>query len=593
MGRTGSVESNMNEPVFKRLYRYIRPYRTRLAWVVAGASLVSASWAAQAYIVRPVLDDVFIKKDRFMLLILPLAVIGISAFKALANYMRGYMLRYVGNNIIRDIRNQLYRHVLQMPIGYYGRQNTGKLMSRVLNDVSLLQNVLTNVIKNLFQQVVTMVFLTGVLFYQNWRLASIAVIVLPFTYYPIRRFSKKLKRISHAGQEKMADLSSLLQETFSGIRIVKAFTAERHEGARFEKRNDLYFKNTMRAARISELTPSIMEFIGALGAAFIIWAGGYQVVRGEMTPGSFMSFLAACWLMYAPIRSISAANNTIQQSLAAVERVFQVLDTQTERHLEENRKILPPFRREVRFEGVSFFYPESAEPALDGIDLTVRAGEVVALVGLSGAGKTTLVNLLPRFFEPTRGAILIDGLNIRDVTLDSLRGQIGIVSQDTVLFDDTVANNIAYGRSDASLEAIRAAAESAYAHPFIERMPEGYDTMIGERGVRLSGGERQRLAIARALLKNPPILILDEATSNLDAESEQIIQKALGRLLTGRTTFVIAHRLSTVMNAHRILVVENGRIIETGRHAELLQKGGVYKKLYELQFKEAVRVAET
>jgi subfamily B ATP-binding cassette protein MsbA len=583
----------MNQSVFKRLFRYLRPYRRHLLLVVAGASMVSISWSAQAYIVRPVLDDVFINKDRTMLLILPLVVIGISAFKALANYMRGYMLRFVGNNVIRDIRDQLYRHVLLMPIGFYGRQNTGKLMSRVLNDVALLQNVLTNVIKNLFQQIVTMIFLTGVLFYQNWKLASIAVVVLPFAYYPIRRFSKKLKRISHAGQEKMADLSSLLQETFSGIRIVKAFTAEKHEAARFEKRNDLYFKNTMRAARISELTPSIMEFIGAAGAALIIWAGGYQVVRGEMTPGAFMSFLAACWLMYAPIRSISAANNTIQQSLAAVERVFQVLDTQTERHLEENRKILPPFRREVRFEGVAFYYPEAAEPALDGIDLTVRAGEVVALVGLSGAGKTTLVNLLPRFFEPTRGAILIDGLDIRDVTLDSLRGQIGIVSQDTVLFDDTVANNIAYGFSNLPPETIRSAAESAYAHPFIDRLPQGYDTMIGERGVRLSGGERQRLAIARALLKNPPILILDEATSNLDAESEQIIQKALSRLLSGRTTFVIAHRLSTVMNAHRILVIENGRIIESGRHVDLLQKSGVYKKLYELQFKEAVRVAGT
>lgn len=583
----------MNEPIYKRLLRYLKPYRKHLAGVVIGSSLVSLSWAAQAYIVRPVLDDVFIKKDQTMLLILPLAVLGISAFKAVANYYRGYMLRFVGNNIIRDIRDQLYRHVLLMPLGFYGRHNTGKLMSRVLNDVALLQNVLTNVIKNLFQQVVTMIFLTGVLFYQNWKLASIAVVVLPFTYYPIRKFSVKLKKISHTGQEKMADISSLLQETFSGIRIVKAFTAERHEAERFEKRNHLYFRNTMKAARVSELTPSLMEFIGAVGAAFIIWAGGYQVIRGEMTPGSFMSFLAACWLMYAPIRSISAANNTIQQSLAAVERVFQVLDTESERHFEAERKVLPPFSREVRFEGVSFYYPEGTEPALDGIDLTVTSGEIVALVGLSGAGKTTLVNLIPRFFEPTQGSITIDGMNIRDVTLDSLRGQIGIVSQDTVLFDDTVASNIAYGRSDASMEAIRDAAESAYAHLFIERLPQGYDTVIGERGVRLSGGERQRLAIARALLRNPPILILDEATSNLDAESEQIIQKALARLLTGRTTFVIAHRLSTVMNAHRILVIENGRIIETGRHEELLQKGGVYKRLYQLQFKEAARVAGT
>lgn len=570
----------------RRLLQYLKPYRLHLSGAAVFAMLVSLMTAAQAYLVKPVLDDIFIQKDTVMLALIPLAIIAVSLFKAVANYARAYLIRYVGNRIIQGIRDQLYGHLLLMPLGFYTKQTTGRLMSRVINDAGLAQSVISNVIKDLFQQVVTMVFLIGVLFYQNSSLALIAVLVLPFSYYPITRASRRLRRISKAGQEKLADLTSLLQETFSGIRIVKAFDAEDYETQQFKEKNKDYFRNTMKAIRIAEMTPSLMEVLGAVGAALIIWVGGYQVVQGSMTPGAFLSFLAACWLMYAPIRQISMANNAIQQSLAAVDRVFELFDQKTERDLEKGGREIPPIQKEIEFQRITFQYEESEEPALKEVNLTVKAGEVVALVGSSGAGKTTLVNLIPRFFEPSEGAILIDGVDIREARLTSLRRQIGIVSQETMLFDDTVANNIAYGMKDVAMEAIIKAAEAACAHLFILQMPQGYQTLIGERGIRLSGGERQRLAIARALLKNPPILILDEATSNLDTESEQMIQKALSHLLKDRTTFVIAHRLSTIQNASQIVVIEQGRIREVGRHEDLLQRSGAYKRLYEMQFKE-------
>lgn len=570
----------------RRLLQYLKPYRLHLGGAAVFAMLVSLMTAAQAYLVKPVLDDIFIQKNTVMLTLIPLAIIAVSLFKAVANYVRAYLMRYVGNRIIQGIRDQLYGHLLLMPLGFYTKQTTGRLMSRVINDVGLVQSVISNVIKDLFQQAVTMAFLICVLFYQNSSLALIAVLVLPFSYYPITRASRRLRKISKAGQEKMADLTSFLQETFSGIRIVKAFGAEGYEAQKFKEKNKDYFRNTMKATRIAEMTPSLMEVLGAIGAALIIWVGGYQVVQGSMTPGAFLSFLAACWLMYAPIRHISTANNAIQQSLAAVDRVFELLDQKTERDLEKGGREIPPIQKEIEFRRITFQYEESEEPALKEVNLTVKAGEVVALVGSSGAGKTTLVNLIPRFFEPSEGAILIDGVDIREVRLTSLRRQIGIVSQETMLFDDTVAHNIAYGMKEVAMEAIIKAAEAAYAHLFILQMPQGYQTLIGERGIRLSGGERQRLAIARALLKNPPILILDEATSNLDTASEQMIQKALSHLLKDRTTFVIAHRLSTIKNASQIVVIEQGRIREVGRHEDLLQRSGAYKRLYEMQFKE-------
>ena len=528
-----------------------------------------------------------------MLTILPLILIGIAALRATAAYFRTYLMRFVANRIIRDLRNHLYKHMLGMSLGFYNRFTTGKLMSRILNDISMIQTVLVTVVKDMFQQSFTMISLLAVMIYQNASLTIMAISVLPFAYYPIRQFSRRLKRISRQRQEKMADLTSVVQEGLSGIRIIKAFTAEEYESERFGERNKEHFKKTMKGVRVSELSPLLMEILGGLGAAIILWAGGYQVIQGNMTQGELGSFLTASFLLYQPLRRLSRTNNAIQQSLAAVDRFYEVLDTPTERALENQKSPLAPIRKDIEFQGVTFYHEGSTEAALDDISFVVKAGEVIALVGSSGAGKSTLVNLIPRFYPPTQGKILIDGIDISDITLDSLRGQIGIVSQETILFDDTIANNIAYGLKSQTPESLKEAATAAYADQFIQQTPSGYQTMVGERGHRLSGGERQRLAIARALLNNPPILILDEATSNLDSESEQMIQKALARLFVGRTTFVIAHRLSTVINADRIFVIEQGRIKEVGRHQELLRKGGIYRRLYDLQFKDVPRYAST
>jgi subfamily B ATP-binding cassette protein MsbA len=383
-------------------------------------------------------------------------------------------------------------------------------------------------------------------------------------------------------------MASSLQEALVGIRIVKAFGREEAEGERFRQNNNAFFRSTIKAHQVASLASSHLEVIAVLGVAAIIWYGGYLVIHGDMTPGAFFSFMAAMFLAYNPIRRLAGANNTIQQALAAAERVFAVMDLENEQERDSGLQGLLPIRHSIEFRGVNFRYEESEQAVLADINLSIAVGEVVALVGSSGSGKTTLASLVPRFYEPTGGAILIDGQDIRHCTIRSLRAQIGIVSQDTVLFDDTVRNNIAYGRLEASDDEVIAAAKAAYAHDFIQGLPDGYRSLIGEDGVKLSGGERQRLAIARAILRDPPILILDEATSSLDSESERTVQLALSNLMKNRTTLVIAHRLSTIQSADRIVVLERGRIMEAGSHAELLRRGGHYQRLHAIQFEKAV-----
>jgi subfamily B ATP-binding cassette protein MsbA len=425
-----------------------------------------------------------------------------------------------------------------------------------------------------------------VILYQNWRLALFSILVIPLSAYPMVRFGNQLRKIATAGQERTADMSTALQETLTGVRIVKGFTREDAEGRRFAGFNEAYFRTNMKSTQVSSITSPVLEVVGILGVAGIIWYGGSQVIQGAMTPGTFFSFLTAVFLMYTPIKRLASANNTIQQALAAADRVFTVLDVPTEAAQDTGTRSLDGVRSAIALQGVSFRYEGVEAWALTDISLTVRPGEVLALVGSSGAGKTTLVNLIPRFHDPTAGAILIDGVDLREIRLSALRRQIGIVSQETLLFDDTVGNNIAYGKDEATEEAITDAARAAFAHDFIMKLPNGYDTLIGENGVRLSGGERQRLAIARALLRNPPILILDEATSSLDTESERMVQMALANLMKGRTTFVIAHRLSTIQRADRIAVLAGGRLVEVGRHEELLAKVGVYHRLHQMQFQD-------
>ncbi|MDP1768216.1 MAG: lipid A export permease/ATP-binding protein MsbA [Nitrospirota bacterium] len=569
-----------------RLYLYLKPYRVRLGAAFACSGMVAAFSGAYAWLVKPVLDEIFINKNESLLLVLPLALFTVSVLKSAFNYGQNYLMNYVGNQVITDIRQELFGKLIRLPISYHDVNTSGRLVSRVVNDVSLMANAVAGVLKDIFQQGLTFLAMMGVIFYQNWRLAGLSVIVIPLAVFTMVRMGKRLRALAASGQERMGDMASTLQETLSGIRMVKAYGREETEETRFQQSNRAFLSTTMKAIQVSSLGSSHMEVIGVVGVAAIIWYGGFLVINGSMTPGEFFSFLTAMFMAYTPLRRLSGSNNSIQQALAAAERVFDVLDLKTEQDAERGRLELPRVAQAVTFEGVTFLYESQAVPALNDINLTIRAGEMVALVGSSGSGKTTLVNLIPRFYEPTAGRVLIDGVDIQSYSLRSLRSQMGMVSQDVVLFDDSIRNNIAFGRQDATDEEIVQAARSAYAHDFVERLPQGYQTVVGEKGVKLSGGERQRLAIARAILRDPPLLILDEATSALDTESERVVQLALTNLMKNRTTVVIAHRLSTIQRADRIMVLAKGSIVEVGTHDELLRSGGQYQRLHAMQFQD-------
>ena len=572
--------------LYLRLLDYIRPYWVRLVIAAACSGAVAALTGGYAWLVRPALDEIFINKNETWLYLLPVALMAVSVLKGICGYGQSYLMIFVGSRVVTDIRQQLFGHLMRLPIGFHLKNPSSRMLSRVINDVNWIQNAVSGVLKDLFQQSLTFLVLLGVILYQNWRLALFSILVIPLSAYPMVRFGNQLRKIATAGQERTADMSTALQETLTGVRIVKGFTREDAEGRRFAGFNEAYFRTNMKSTQVSSITSPVLEAVGIIGVAGIIWYGGSQVIQGAMTPGTFFSFLTAVFLMYTPIKRLASANNTIQQALAAADRVFTVLDVPTEAAQDTGTRGLDGVRSAIALQAVSFRYEGVEAWALTDISLTVRPGEVLALVGSSGAGKTTLVNLIPRFHDPTAGAILIDGVDLREIRLSALRRQIGIVSQETLLFDDTVGHNIAYGKDEATEEAITDAARAAFAHDFIMKLPNGYDTLIGENGVRLSGGERQRLAIARALLRNPPILILDEATSSLDTESERMVQMALANLMKGRTTFVIAHRLSTVQRADRIAVLAGGRLVEVGRHEELLAKVGVYHRLHQMQFQD-------
>ncbi|HEY3196785.1 MAG TPA: lipid A export permease/ATP-binding protein MsbA [Nitrospirales bacterium] len=569
---------------YLRLLRYMRPYWGRLLAAGLCSSVVAGLTGAYAWLVKPALDEVFINRNGTWLMLLPVALMLVSVLKGLAGYGQAYLMIYVGSRVVTDIRQQLFGHLMRLPITFHLKNPSSRMMSRVINDVNWIQNAVSSVLKDLFQQSLTFLVLMGVIFYQHWQLSLLAIVAIPLSVYPMIRFGNRLRRIATSGQERTADMSLALQETLTGIRIVKGFTQEAAESQRFARFNEAYFRTNMKSTQVSAITSPVLEAVGVMGVAGIIWYGGSQVIGGTMTPGTFFSFLTAVFLMYTPIKRLASANNTIQQALSAAERVFSVVDVPTEAALDTGQREFDGVKTGIELRAVSFQYDGADTPALSEITLAIQAGELLALVGSSGAGKTSLVNLIPRFYEPSSGAILIDGVDIREIRLSALRRRIGIVSQETLLFDDCVRNNIAYGNDMATAEAVVEAAKAAFAHDFIVRLPNGYDTLIGENGVKLSGGERQRLAIARALLRNPPILILDEATSSLDNESERMVQMALANLMTGRTTFVIAHRLSTVQRADRIVVLERGRVAEIGRHEDLLAAHGIYKRLYQMQF---------
>jgi subfamily B ATP-binding cassette protein MsbA len=456
-------------------------------------------------------------------------------------------------------------------------------MSRISNDVSLMEGAVSNLLADLVRENLSIVALLVVLFWRDWQLAALSVLILPICVFFLYRIGDKLKNLSRRSQEKMADMNAILQETITGARIIKAFGMENYEAERYASENSRFFKIMSKSLKYLEVTSPVMEFMGAFGLAAIVWIGGMRVVNGAVTPGEFFSFLAALFMLYAPIRKLSRCHNKIQQSLAAAQRAFEILDTESEPVEETGKVAIAPIEREMALENIWFRYDRSDWIVKD-VSLRVPKGKIVAIVGMSGVGKSTLVDLIPRFYEVAKGRITIDGVDIAEASIQSLRAQIGIVTQETFLFNDSVRNNICYGRQDATDADVEAAARAAFAHAFITHMPEGYSTFIGDRGVKLSGGERQRLAIARALIKDPPILILDEATSALDTESEKIVQKALNRLMENRTVFVIAHRFSTILNADIIIVLEGGELVEQGTHGELYAKGGLYRKLYDLQF---------
>ncbi len=580
--------------VYIRLLQYLKPH----VWphfVVAIICMLaySATDGVLPFIVQHVFDDVFAKKDETMLLYLPIVIVSVFLIRGVVNFGQSYLTDYVGLKIINDVRNALNGHLQNLSLSFFHRHPTGTLISRVTSDVSLLRSALTDALASFMRDTTSVIVLIGVAFAKDWVLASIAFVVFPASVLPVMRLSKKIKRFSKRGQIKTGQLTMLLQESIQGNRIVKAFGMEKYEGERFKRENSRLLRESLRVSRTKSIVTPAMELLAAFAIGAVVWYGGWSVIAGGRSQGEFMAFMAAMFLMYQPFKRLTKTYTAVHQAVAGAERVFEIFDVEPEIKEKPNAHSLSRFHREIEFRNVCFGYGRKL--VLNNIDLKIRAGEMIALVGVSGVGKSTLADLIPRFYDVTSGSIMIDGFDLRDVTLAGLRSQIGIVSQHTFLFNDTVKNNIAYGRPDKSLEEIVAAAKAANAHEFIMAHPNGYDAEIGEMGMQLSGGQRQRLAIARALLKDAPILILDEATSALDVESEKLVQEALENLMTKRTTLVIAHRLSTIRKADRIVVLVGGRIAEEGTHEELLARQSEYSRLYSLQLleEEGARSRET
>ncbi|MBW1989518.1 MAG: lipid A export permease/ATP-binding protein MsbA [Deltaproteobacteria bacterium] len=565
----------------RELLSLIWENKARLLLAMVCMILMSGSMATVAYLVEPAMDKIFVNRQAAALTLIPLVVVIVFFIRGASYYGQEYLMGWVGENIIRRLRDMLYGRMMDLPLSFFQGEKTGELMSRITWDVNVIRAMVTTAVTSSLRDFFSIVFLTGVIFYQDWVMAIFALVILPAAFYPIYYFGRKVRRLSTGVQEAMGDMNSHLQETFTGNKVVRAFGMEEKEKDRFYKKTADLFSLSVRQVRAKAITSPIMEFLGGVGIAGVIWYGGYLVFQGDKTPGQFFSFMAAVLMLYDPVKKLSRLNAAVQEGLAAWDRIFDIVETESEIKEKENPCQLAPGTHTVKFENVSFAYGDTL--VLKDINLQVDPGEVVALVGASGGGKTSLVNLIPRFYDVTAGSVKIDGVDVRDYSLSSLRAEIAIVTQEPILFNDTVRNNIAYGNEKATEEEIMEAARAAYAHEFITRLPKGYDSVVGELGGRLSGGEKQRLCIARALLKDAPILILDEATSSLDTQSERVVQKALENLMAGRTSFVIAHRLSTIRHADRILVVQGGEIVEQGDHRTLMAADGLYARLCRMQ----------
>ncbi|MCS7281651.1 MAG: lipid A export permease/ATP-binding protein MsbA [Desulfobacterota bacterium] len=569
--------------LYLRLIKYVKPYWGRLALAMVFMSLVSASNGLTAFIVKPVLDKIFFEKNASMLIIIPLGIIFLYLAKGVCDYFQSYLMGYVGQKVVTDIRNIVFKALQRQPLSYFDRTPTGTNISRVVNDVNLIQSTVSDTLTAVLKDALTVLALVFVVFYRDWKLALISFLILPFAVYSIVSFGRRLRKISVKVQKSVAKMTSFLHENITGQRIIKAYCMEPYEEKRFEEENENLFRTMMKRYRIRALSSPIMETLGGIACALIIWYGGSQVISGKSTPGNFFSFIAALLMLYEPIKRLNKENHNIQQGLAAAQRVFEIIDREPEIKEKKDAIEIERIEGEIEFVNVSFKYEDRY--ILKNVNLKIKKHEIVAIVGESGVGKTTLVNLIPRFYDVTEGSIRIDGIDVRDIKLKSLREKIAIVTQDVILFNDSVINNVVFGQ-EIDMEKVKMAISMAYADDIVAKLPSGLYTIIGEKGSRLSGGEKQRIAIARAIYKDAPILILDEATSSLDAASERKVQKALENLIRGRTTIIIAHRLSTIIGAERIIVLEKGKIVQEGDHNKLIEEEGPYRRLFEAQYRK-------
>jgi subfamily B ATP-binding cassette protein MsbA len=597
---------------WQRLLRHVYPYTGWFVFSLISMVIVSLCVVAFTSLVMPIFDQVltpsmhepsapykynllsilnkytglskYLQLSRETIFYeIPVVIFILFIIKGIFSYSSAYYISYVGQYIVTDLRNELYSSIQYKPLCFFRERATGTLISRVVSDMERIQSAASEKLGDLLREGLTLLSLAAYLFYLDWRLAAMSFVVAPVVIFPLVKFGKKLRKMSTSSQKRMADISTLLHESITGNRIVKAFGMEGFEIKKFIQATKKLLSINLKATKFTSITPPIMEIIGSIGIGLMIWYGGRQIRLGQLTTGQFCTFLAALYGLYAPIKKLSRVHNSMQQAMAAADRAFEILDLPGDIIEDPKGITLKDIKRRIEFKNVSFCYDTAM--VLDNISFFINSGEMVAIVGASGAGKTTLVNLLPRFYDVSKGSIYIDGKDIHSLTLKSLRAQIGIVTQESILFNDTVKNNISYGNPGIKIEELVKAAKAAYAHEFIQQTPLGYDTIIGEQGLKLSGGQRQRIAIARAILKNPPLLILDEATSSLDSEAEIIVQNALANLMKDRTTVVIAHRLSTARKADKIIVIDQGKMVGMGKHAELYSQNEVYTRLYDLQFK--------